>query len=424
LGVFVFYNLLSAVLRGLFNYFELPGTSWLTGHWLSFVSLGNAAFCWYTIDHFTIKKSEHPFIYKALAALSAIFVLLAASYDLSPMVIRAIFLPIGLCSSFIFIAAIGLSFKNDPFLSSVFVVAAVPPIVILTVIGFVSLGLSPYNLILVDALYYSLVFASVIHGIGGAVRMQRFKTEMAVTAQSIQVGRSVQNLLLPKELQADFENFSYRYVLAPHKDSMSGDWIGIWQDGAGGCCFMLGDVAGKGPQAAIAVATIATVIDRASREGKPLDKIIEDINASLYSLFDGAMNTTVSAVSMRQDGLATLYNGGGLGWIHLRTEGAKRLHLCADWLGGAPSVKVAKMDLQLNPADLLISVTDGICDGTSSARQLTRKLERLYRTDATLQTYEELILSVDNKIADDRGAIIIAGRCGSNEQAVKPLLMA
>ena len=79
------------------------------------------------------------------------------------------------------------------------------------------------------------------------------------------------------------------------------------------------------------------------------------------------------------------------------------------------------MAIQLDPADLLISVTDGVCDGTSSVRMLARKLQSLYHTGATLQTYEQVILSIDNKIADDRAAIMIAGRCSSNEQAVKLL---
>ena len=421
LAIFLFYVLLSAILRGLFSYLELRGSTWLTAHWLSCLSLGNAAFCWNIIDHFTLKKSDHPFLYRALAALSIVFVGLALFYDLAPALTRAMFLPIGLGASFIFTAAIGHSFKKDPFLSLFFVGGALPPLFILTIIGLVVIGLLPYDLILVDALYYSLVIAAILHGIGIAVRMQRFKTEMALTAQSIHLGRSVQNLLLPKEVQADLANFSYRYVLAPHKDSMSGDWIGIWQDNAGGHCFMLGDVAGKGPQAAIAVAAIATVIDRGKHEGKRIDQILEDINTSLYSLFVGTMNSTVSAVSMRPDGHATLYNGGGLGWIHLQSGVAKHQHLYADWLGGSPFVKIGKMDIQLDPADLLISVTDGVCDGTSSVRMLARKLQSLYHTGATLQTYEQVILSIDNKIADDRAAIMIAGRCSSNEQAVKLL---
>ena len=95
--------------------------------------------------------------------------------------------------------------------------------------------------------------------------------------ERLNLGRAIQEILLPEKFNMEwaFVNVGIKYKPA---QEMSGDWIYVWEK-EGERRFILGDVVGKGPSAAIPVAVIIGVLGECQRLDLSMDETIKILNS-------------------------------------------------------------------------------------------------------------------------------------------------
>jgi hypothetical protein len=229
-------------------------------------------------------------------------------------------------------------------------------------------------------------------------------------ARRLELGSAVQMLLLPAERQGRIGACEYRLFFEA-AEQMAGDWLSVWRVSDQEVRLMLGDVVGKGPQAALAVAAITSVINECRTEGRSLEASILRINAMLISLFGQHITSTLAAVSLCDSGVAELYNHGGLGWLLVQPgeTGFRAKH--GPILGVDPGLAVNKEIVQLAPGALVACFTDGCLEGSRGVHRLIRKLKAREGDIGMLGPQELFQLVVEagqgSVLVDDRAMIVI-----------------
>ena len=235
--------------------------------------------------------------------------------------------------------------------------------------------------------------------------------------QGMMLGRSVQDLLLPHQFDHQTGNFTYQFIYHPFEGQMSGDWINYWQTSDGSYHLIIGDVIGKGPPAALAVASIATIVDRCVQRDVALYGCIEEINAGLFRLFKGKVQSSVSAATISAGGLVTLYNSGGVGWFIVR--GNRALHQLnpARFLGAESDCHPGSSTFMLLAGDLIYSFTDGVCEGSKACRRLSQGILQVIAQTGDVVSYMKKVVVEKNAkdISDDRTMIILQSSISSAE---------
>ena len=261
------------------------------------------------------------------------------------------------------------------------------------------------------------------------IMIHRISTDYAAKGKlekSITLGRSVQNLLLPHDLSYQGNGFDAQFIYHPYEEQMSGDWVNYWRTSDGNVHLVIGDVVGKGPPAALAVATIASIIDRCIQNDIGLEKCCSEINMGLFRLFKGGGQTTISAATITMDNKVILYNSGGLGWFI--TRGSRVLHQLTPgrFLGQERDFKLDTSTFVLMPGDLLFSFTDGVCEGTKAHRKLSLEVAELLAIGGDVVTYfHEKIGKVKVRdVHDDRTAIVIRYNGQERDSKTDPVSLA
>jgi hypothetical protein len=268
----------------------------------------------------------------------------------------------------------------------------------------------------------SMLVGVVIHLILVSIILGRLANQESVDkaklTESIALGRSIQDLLLPPDLSGSLPAASYEFRYEPCQGLMSGDWIYHWEDRLGVHHFALGDVTGKGPQAALAVAIINTLLQQVAEQGGTAQDAAQFINANLCRNFHGQVTTTLATASVTPSGEVELINAGGIGWIVYR-RGRAVLNLGrASLLGMLATADYRPQRLQLTSGDCLMTFTDGVCSGP---RALRRGVLELFPQGAPRKRLAELAevalgWAGSGQSGDDRALLvveIVRQSCGS-----------
>jgi hypothetical protein len=253
-------------------------------------------------------------------------------------------------------------------------------------------------------LFY-LIGLSVIFGTTASyTRINRAKLE-----QSLELGRSVQSLLLPHLVVQSGEGGEHLFRYIPYEKQMSGDWVNHWIADDGAQNYLIGDVTGKGPQAALAVAMIASIINHHKAMRSNLLTCMEDINKMLYQAFRGEITTTASGVSVAQGGdRATFVNAAGCGWFVWKRQ--KILHILGRGclLGHSAHFFVEAKVLGLEPQDTFFSLTDGLCPSLRVMSHLVKGLQIRCRREDGLDQLSQYIIAFSHQfgLEDDQAFFV------------------
>lgn len=244
------------------------------------------------------------------------------------------------------------------------------------------------------------------------------ENELKAVNERLELGRTVQSMLLPQSMEGTIGRFSYRYYYDP-AEKMSGDWLNIWREGDRNHLF-LGDVVGKGPQAALAVSAIASVINDSKYHKLSITETIERINSQLIDLFHKNITSTFSSVTFHADGSVELHNAAALGWFALKGNKIQHLPLRSMPLGVSKGVPVATVRKTFEPGTTLFAFTDGVLEGSRAMKNLFTKI-RAMPEDAEL-TYEELHdlllnLGKEHVLVDDKSMVIV--KIGEESQTIR-----
>lgn len=191
-------------------------------------------------------------------------------------------------------------------------------------------------------------------------REQRAKME-----GDLAIAAKLQGIITPSELEGRSHVWSYS-IESKAFGLLGGDWVKV-HGGETRSLFVLGDVVGKGPSAALTHSGIAAIWDTQVRlwdKGLVTSSdVLSAINSTMFGLFKGAMNTTFAAAEVSNVGEATVASCGNV-WLHLGPQKCRLIPPTSRaLLGLSDDLSVTFAKVEMAPGDWLVCFTDGVLEG-------------------------------------------------------------
>lgn len=194
-------------------------------------------------------------------------------------------------------------------------------------------------------------------------------------ARSRQIAQTLQESLLPARLPAvEGLDVAARYVAGGEGMDVGGDFYDLFPLSDDGASFaVLGDVCGKGPEAA-ALTALARYTIRADADGRSPAEVLERLNHAVLTQVGDLRFLTATCVLMRRgagyvDGL--LARGGHPPSLILRADGAVEVVMPTGPLVGVlASTLFEEASFRLAAGDTLIMFSDGLTEARSPDGEL------------------------------------------------------
>jgi serine phosphatase RsbU (regulator of sigma subunit)/predicted ester cyclase len=197
---------------------------------------------------------------------------------------------------------------------------------------------------------------------GSTETAQLYKATLtrAQTEHELRMAAEIQQALMP---QALCRGIGYQVAASSRPcRSIGGDFIDYFNLPDGAFAFVLGDIAGKGPAAALLAAVMQGVFTaNAYRCGTPAIQIGEANDALVRRGIDSRFATAVYAVLSR-DGRLTYCNAGHNPPLLVRASGMHRLETGGMVVGMIKEATFEEQTVQLEPGDVLVAFSDGITE--------------------------------------------------------------
>jgi hypothetical protein len=192
------------------------------------------------------------------------------------------------------------------------------------------------------------------------VRFLRIQRDQEHANSELAAARSVQELMIPHE-KLETPGYEVDSVYTPANE-VGGDFFHVQPSGDGGMLVVIGDVAGKGLQAAMTVSMLMGAL-RGIPEKSP-GRILESLNRVLSG---GEGLTTCQAIWFGADGELVVANAGHLP-PYLNSQ---EIVLPGGLpLGAIPDVSYDEVSLYLHPGDRLLMLSDGVVEARRPTGEL------------------------------------------------------
>ncbi|HXR38384.1 MAG TPA: SpoIIE family protein phosphatase [Terracidiphilus sp.] len=191
------------------------------------------------------------------------------------------------------------------------------------------------------------------------------------SAAEIEAARSVQALLIPTQLPSN-HNFMLESAYLP-VNGVGGDFFQVLPLEDGSMVIVVGDVSGKGLQAAMNASTLVGAL-RNELSHDPAT-VLNRLNNVLLGAVSGTGAGQKPAVSFATCVCARIYPDGSMtianaGHLHPYRDG-REMDLAADLpLGVVANMQYAQAEFQLNVGDRLIFLSDGVVEATDAQGEL------------------------------------------------------
>jgi PAS domain S-box-containing protein len=199
------------------------------------------------------------------------------------------------------------------------------------------------------------------------------------------IAHTLQRSLLPDRLpEIPGMEVAAHYRAAGDQNEVGGDFYDVFPSRDGAWTALIGDVSGKGPEAA-AITSLSrhTLRAAALRDGTPVENL-NLLNDALLSQADSGMRfCTVLYARLcpgENEALLTLSNGGHLPALLVRAGGAvEEIAIPGTLVGALREPRFEERDVRLGPGELLLLYTDGVVelrgeDATAGERRLREVL--------------------------------------------------
>jgi sigma-B regulation protein RsbU (phosphoserine phosphatase) len=208
-----------------------------------------------------------------------------------------------------------------------------------------------------------------------------------IHAERRAVAQALQRSLLPPALpQVDGIEFGAEYVPTGEGVDVGGDFYDVMALDDGAWLVVVGDVSGKGVQAATVTGLVRDVTRVLVRDGRPLPEALGRLNETLVERGGGRFCTLVlAAVRPRSDGRldVSLYLAGHDRPVLLHADGRTSLvGDCGTALGLLGKVSSPRATVSMAPGDTLVFYTDGVTERRRGPELYG--VERLRKEAATL----------------------------------------
>lgn len=233
------------------------------------------------------------------------------------------------------------------------------------------------------------------------------------------VARSLQDALLPPSMpKVHGLELAARYQVADADVEIGGDLYDVIRLGAREWGLVVGDVCGRGPDAAALTGLVRHTLRTAVlAEHQPAAVLAQANEAMLQQIDDSRFCTVAYAqVSVGDRGASvTVASAGHPRPVLVRADGQVELVACeGTLLGVLPDLQLDQIELELAPGDALVLYTDGVTEARQGAHQFGegRLLETLRAAaggtaDDLASALEEAVRAFRGRAHDDT-AILVA----------------
>ena len=199
-------------------------------------------------------------------------------------------------------------------------------------------------------------------------RLYRETMEKARMEQEMRIAAEIQQALLPKMARAG-TFFSAAAASIPCR-SIGGDFYDYVDLPAGAMGFALGDVAGKGPPAALLSAMMQGIFAAQAASSDSPSQTISRVNLALYRRGIESRFVTLMYGTMAPDGRLTYCNAGHNPPLIISSSGSaslRRLECGGPIVGLFESATFDEETVTLSPGDWLIVFSDGVSEAMSAS---------------------------------------------------------
>lgn len=188
-----------------------------------------------------------------------------------------------------------------------------------------------------------------------------------IHAERRSIAQALQRSLLPPQLpKAEGVEFGAEYVPTGEGVDVGGDFYDVVPLSGRRWLVVVGDVSGKGVQAATVTGLVRDVTRVLVRDGRPLPETLKRINETLLERGAGRFCTLCLAEIMRRpDGTldVALHLAGHDQPVLLRADGRTEMAgQCGTALGLLETINTPRTQITLYPGDTLIFYTDGVTE--------------------------------------------------------------
>ncbi len=200
-----------------------------------------------------------------------------------------------------------------------------------------------------------------------SARLYREATEKARLERELVLAAEIQRALLPDALQSG-AHFDVAAASIPCR-SIGGDFFDYFNLPDGHFGFALGDVAGKGPPAALLTAMIqGAFASQVTTAGSPA-ALMAHVNRTLIRRAIQSRFATVMYGVLSPDGRLTYSNAGHNPPMLIGRSGVRRLETGGLILGLFPHATYEEETLELEDGDTLLVFSDGVTEALNAAEE-------------------------------------------------------
>jgi predicted ester cyclase len=254
-------------------------------------------------------------------------------------------------------------------------------------------------------------------------QLYRATLDRARMEQDLKIAGEIQRALLP-ERERKGAGFQVATASVPCR-AIGGDFVDYYDLPNGAFGFVLGDVAGKGPPAALLAAQLHGILaTQADVGGAPAD-ILTRVNRVLVRREQASRFATVVYGVLSGEGHLTYCNAGHNPPLLVGRAGVQRLETGGSILGAFKDVLFQNATLRLDPGDLLVVFSDGItealaADGTEFGEERLLSCINSHRELEPTQILESIAESVHtftvNTLQSDDQTAMVLRYCGASKK--------
>lgn len=236
-------------------------------------------------------------------------------------------------------------------------------------------------------------------------RLYRETLEKARLDQELRTAAQIQQALLPPPRKRG-TFFEAMGTSVPCR-AIGGDFFEYFDPTGGGFAFALGDVAGKGPPAALLAAVLQGILTGQAHSEADPQTVMTRINNALLSRGVESRFATAFYGHLTPEGLLTYCNAGHNPPLVIGADGTRRLETGGMILGLFPQAHYDQESLQLAPGDVIVVFSDGVSEAMSSTGEEFGE-DRIRETVAAVRTHsaEEIHQDLFRRVREfTRGAV-------------------
>jgi PAS domain S-box-containing protein len=232
------------------------------------------------------------------------------------------------------------------------------------------------------------------------------------------IAHTLQRSLLPERLpEIPGMDIAAHYRAAGDQNEVGGDFYDVFPSRDGTWTALIGDVSGKGPEAA-AITSLSrhTLRAAALRDGTPVENLSLLNDALLNQADSGLRFCTVLYARLcpgDNEALLTLSNGGHLPPLLVRARGTvEEIAIPGTLVGALREPRFEERDVRLGPGELLLLYTDGVVelrgeDAAAGERRLRDVLAAHAGAPAATVVEAVARMAVDRQAGEPRDDIAI-----------------